>query len=182
MRYLSGEYLWQPCEILDYCAEAKKYTIQFVGSQEQKKVIRLNIRLYSEDHDDFRTRQNVARNMMQIAKNDTNFVKYLDRIEDKRVVSLRPEIMDRIVAIVRKNKDIPHFGQLMQEVQSNYLLHMKKLVAISDMHDPLNQDLFRSLKLEYTQAKKQVAKFGTIKGSQAVYKYNFKRHKDIVPN
>ena len=143
-------YVWSPVQILSYNPSTSKYVVRVMKNGAVKFVGRLSLMLKNEDESTFKSRLKQCKQLQKQVEEDVRFLKYLKSIDDS-VVSDLPQWQR--VNIVKRLGNSPHKSivalknQLMQQVESEYRLNMKKIYVLRQMEDPQNARKFIELRL-----------------------------------
>lgn len=166
--YINKRYLWAGVEIIGWNKEISKFLVKILLNGSEKYVSRLSLMFLTEDHNKFMERVQVCKQRQQRAEDEIRFFKYVESKNDQLVSSLDNETYKNILMKTRKKKEEENqiigrlINSLMEQVQMEYKLFMKKVVVLKEMQDPENLEKFKNLRIKLRYIKGEIPFFGTI--------------------
>lgn len=179
--YINKRYLWAGVEILGWSKEMNKFLVKILLNGSEKYVSRLSLMFLTEDHSKFMERVQVCKQRQQRAEDEIRFFKYVESKNDQLVSSLDEETYKNILMKTRKKKEEENqiigrlINSLMEQVQMEYKLFMKKVVVLKEMLNAENLEKFKNLRIKLRYIKGEIPFFGTIA------KFDFPK-KEILEN
>ncbi|KAH9098913.1 hypothetical protein LEN26_016540 [Aphanomyces euteiches] len=135
--FVKGEWRWRACEIQSYNPPTEKYTIQFVGSDKEKTVRRINLRFDNEDAALFQRRIDEAIRRREEAKAQMRFDHFVAQqsVQEPRAMSrstlegIHRRVVDGLTAdVVVEETHAALLRSLTDVVIREYTQSMKKAV------------------------------------------------------
>lgn len=184
--FFRGEWRWRPCVARSFDAEARKFLIQFQGSDKQKWVRRINLRFESESASSFQARIEVAMKCREEAKAQLRFDHFLSKQAGTSLRAMSRQTLERIhvrvvnglpdnVQLIDGQPSATLLRSLTDAVLTNYSRSMKKAALL----DRLRYD--EDLQEQYTAMSLTPVAVGTEKfvpelGKVAVPEHAFRPH------
>ena len=180
-------YIWTPVQVLEFIEEIQKFKVKLMSNGGEKYVNRLSLRFKIEDPVRFQERVEITKKRQRNAEDELRFIKYINSIQDSFSNPMPKNIKQKIIkfANIKKHEALSAAIQLlstelMQQVEKEYVMFMKKCYVLKKMEDPANDQEWSRLRIRNRFEIHRRQYFGLIEqyefGFQDVYEYLAKVH------
>lgn len=185
--YLRGEWRWRPCVVRALDADARKFLIQFQGSDKQKWVRRVNLRFESESAAGFQARIDAATRRREEAKAQLRFDYLLSKQVGGSLRAMSRQTLEHIhvrvvngladsVALADGQPAAALLRSLTDAVLTDYTRSMKKAALLDRLrYDEALQEQYMAMIL--TPVATGADKFVPELGKVAVPEHAFRAHR-----
>jgi dynein heavy chain len=184
--YFRSEWRWRPCAVRALDADARKFLIQFQGSDKQKWVRRINLRFESESAAGFQARIDAAVKRREEAKAQLRFDYFLSKQAGASLRAMSRQTLERIhirvvngladsVALADGQPAAALLRSLTDAVLADYTRSMKKAALLDHLrYDEALQEQYTAMSL--TPVATGTEKFVPELGKVAVPEHAFQSH------